>query len=203
MTGSSPVSNQRRRDIPRRRFCIDCLYALAAVSLAGCASIDPAGVTATQPASASPAPHFTLRGRISVRVGEKIDLAQIRWARLPDEERLEVFTPFGSQIAELVRMPGGRVTLRRDQEAISAESIGELTSSVLGVPLDMNAIAVWTQGIGLNENVSSEQRFGNGDAWQVTVERLQARGPHRFASRLTASRGDTVVRLVIDEWQAE
>ena len=144
-----------------------------------------------------------MRARISVRVGDKIDSGQIRWARLPNEERLEVFTPFGGQVAELVKVTNGRVTLRRDQETITAASIGELTSSVLGVPLDMDAIAIWTQGIGLRENESIEQRFGNGEAWQVTVGRLQTRGAHQFASRLSALSGDTVVRLVIDEWQAE
>ena len=197
------MATQRRRDFPWRRFCIDCMCVIAAVWLTGCASIEPPTGSSAPAASASPATFFTLRGRISVRVGDKIELGQIRWARLPDEERLELFTPFGSQVAELVRVTGGGVTLRRDHETLTAKSIGELTSSVLGVPLDMDAIATWTQGIGLREDESIEQRLGNGDIWQVTVERLQTRGPHQFASRLSALSGDTVVRLVIDEWQAQ
>jgi len=165
--------------------------------------MDPAPVMSAQAANSSPAKFFTMRGRISVRVGENIESGQIRWSKLPDEERLELFTPFGSQVAELVKVTNGRVTLRRDLETISAESFGELTLSLLGVPLDMDSIAAWTQGVGLKENESIEQQFGNGDKWQVTVERMQIRGVHRFASRLSAVSGDTIVRLVIDEWQAE
>ena len=122
---------------------------------------------------------------------------------MPGEERVQVFTPFGSQVAELVKSASGRATLRRGLETIAADSIDQLTRSLLGVPLDMDAIGIWTQGIGLKEDESSEQRFGNGDLWQVTVGRLQSRGVHRYASRLSAVKGDTVVRMVIDEWQAE
>lgn len=196
----------RRHDLLRRRFCVGLLPAIIVASLLpGCASIDPiAAASASAPAtSLSPAKYFTLRGRISVRVGDKIESAQIRWTKTPDEERLEVFTPFGSQVAELVKSAGGGVTLRREHEITTAESIAELTSSLLGVPLDMEAIAIWTQGIGLKENESIEQRLGNGDAWQVTVESLQNRGIHQYASRLSAISGDTVVRLVIDEWRTE
>ena len=107
------------------------------------------------------------------------------------------------QVAELVKSASGRATLRRGLETIAADSIDQLTRSLLGVPLDMDAIGIWTQGIGLKEDESSEQRFGNGDLWQVTVGRLQSRGVHRYASRLSAVKGDTVVRMVIDEWQAE
>jgi outer membrane biogenesis lipoprotein LolB len=171
--------------------------------LAGCVTTGPAPAPPARQAIALSADFFTLQGRISVRVGEKIESGQIRWAKLPDEERLEVFTPFGSQIAELVKVTGGQVTLRRDHEMLTAASIGELTSSLLGVPLDMDAIALWTQGIGLKDNEVAEQRLANGDVWQVTAERLRVSGVHRFASRVSAVKGDTVVRLVIDEWRAE
>ncbi len=198
------IANPRRRDLLRRRFCVGLLpVIIAAALLSSCASIDPIPAALAPTASLSPAKFFTLRGRISVRVGDRIESAQIRWVKLPDEERLEVFTPLGSQVAELVKGAAGGVTMRRDHETTTAESIAELTSSLLGVPLDMDAIASWTQGVGLKENESIEQRFGNGDAWQVTVERLQSRGIHQYASRLSAISGETVVRLVIDEWRAE
>ncbi len=114
-----------------------------------------------------------------------------------------MFTPFGSQVAELVKSSDGLVTLRRDQETRTAANVGELTASLLGVPLDMDSIAAWTQGVGLNENEETEKKFANGDAWHVTAERFQTQGIYRHVSRLIAIRGDTVVRLVVDEWQLE
>ncbi|MEO8101442.1 MAG: outer membrane lipoprotein LolB [Betaproteobacteria bacterium] len=176
---------------------------VAAVLLAAC--VAPA-IVPPMPAAPGAYPasvFFRLQGRLSVRVGDKIEIGHIRWARLPGEERLEISTPFGGQIAEIVKPANGDVVMRRSQEIVRAKSIGELTASLLGVPLDMDAIARWTQGIGLAEDEPVEQQFGNGDTWQVTVERLRVAGAFRYASRLSALRGDVVVRLVIDEWQAE
>lgn len=138
-----------------------------------------------------------------MRVNDRLESGQILWARLGTEERIELFTPFGNQVAELVKPKDSGVTLRRGREIDTAASMAELTLTLLGVPLDLDAMARWTQGIGLVEGVATERNFLNGDAWQVTVERLQPRGGHQFASRVSAVRGDIVVRLVIDEWRAE
>jgi len=170
------------------------------ILLQGCASL-PSSIEAAP--TALPATLFHLEGRISIRVGERLDPGKITWTRTAQEERIKFFTPFGSQVAELVKVAGGKVTLRRDQETMTADSISELTSVLLGVPLDMDSIAAWTQGIGLRENESVEKRFGNGDVWQVTAEKFQVRGDYRFVSRLTAISAETVVRLVIDEWRAQ
>ncbi len=195
---------QRRRENPRRRFRVGLLSVLVgAILMQGCASIVMPGKTMAQAASSTQAPFFTLHGRISVRVGDRLDTGKIQWSKLPTEERLQFFTPFGSQVAELIKAANKPVTLRRDQETLTAANIGELTASLLGVPLDMEAIATWTQGIGLNENEETEKRFANGDTWQVTAERFKMQGAHRIASRLSAIKGDTVVRLVVDEWRAE
>ena len=176
---------------------------VVAILVQGCASITTVPIATTPTQIAEQAKYFTLQGRISVRVGGRLDAGKIQWSKLASEERLQLFTPFGSQVAELVKTASGPVTLRRDKETLRAATIDELTTSLLGVPLDMDAIAAWTQGIGLNENEETGKKFANGDAWQVTVERFQSRGAHRFASRLSAIKGDTVVRLVVDEWKAE
>lgn len=147
--------------------------------------------------------YFVLQGRISVRVGDRIDTGNITWRRQSDEERLALFTPFGSQIAEILRQGTGRVQLRRDKETTFADSIDALTADVLGIALDMDAIAAWTQGAGLADGVQVEKRFANGEVWQVIAERLQVRNQHQFALRLSAFHGDTVVRLVVDEWHAQ
>lgn len=198
-----PPSQRRREDL-RRRFRVRLLpVLLGAILMQGCAAVGTAPVATVRSSNSTQALFFTLHGRISVRVGDRLDTGKIQWSKLPTEERLQLFTPFGSQVAELVKAANGTVTLRRDQETLTAATIGELTASLLGVPLDMDAIAAWSQGIGLNENEETEKKFANGDAWQVTAERFQAQGAHRFASRLSAIRGDTVVRLVVDEWHAQ
>lgn len=147
------------------------------------------------------AQHFLLSGRISVRVNDKIDSGQIRWYRRPQEERIGLYTPLGSQVAELVSDKDTRmVTLRQGSETVTAASVAELTQSLLGAPLDLDRMAAWVQGIGLRENEITDATLANGDSWRVTAERYQSSGNYRFASRVIATKGEIVVRLVIDEW---
>jgi outer membrane biogenesis lipoprotein LolB len=170
------------------------------ILIAGCASVATAPPA---PLPAIAANFFTLQGRISVRVGDKLESGRVSWIKLATEERIELFTPFGGQVAELIKPSSGRVTLRRGHEIESAATMEALTMALLGVPLDTEEVARWTQAIGLTDDIEAEKSFSNGDKWRVTAFRVQARGNHQFASRISAIRGDTVVRLVIDEWLAQ
>lgn len=190
----------RRPGILRRRFYVMAILLLAE-TIAGCGTTGHGRAGVPPPASAATAPYFLLKGRISVRTGDRIESGGIRWERGPAEERLEFFTPFGGQVAELVKRADGGVLLRRSQETVTAASMEALTASVLGVALDLDAIAAWIQGAGAIDGEMREQRLAGGDAWQVTAEQFQQVDAYRFAARLSALRGDTVVRLVVDEWQ--
>lgn len=194
----------RRREFFRRRFFVERASATMAVMLmAGCASV---GIAPPQPApstAATLANYFSLQGRISVRISDKLESGRVTWAKRPAEERIELFTPFGGQVAELIKGSSGRVTLRRGREIETAASMEALTLALLGVALDLEEVARWTQAIGLTDDVEAEKSFSNGDRWQVTASRIQGRGNHQIAARVSAVRGDTVVRLVIDEWRAE
>lgn len=152
-------------------------------------------------AAATLMPYFLLNGRISVRVSDKVDSGQIRWHRSANEERVGLYSPLGSQVAELLSDKRALlVTLQQGKDTIAASSVSELTQSLLGVPLDLDRVAEWTQGYRLRENEVTEVMLANGDQWSVTAERYVVSGNHRYASRVIAIKGDTVVRLVIDEW---
>ena len=179
------------------------LFFACAVLLVACTTTRaPPGTTPSMSVNeVAVAPYFSLSGRISVRVNDKIDSGQIRWTRGVEEERIGLYSPLGSQIAELVSdKKAGVVMLRQGTETVTSASVGELTQSLLGVRLELDRMAAWVQGVGLIENQATDVMLVNGEAWRVTAERYQTSGNFRFASRLSATRGDTAVRLVIDEW---
>ena len=183
-----------------------CAAVLTVVVLGACSNLQlPAAPTTVLPVEQkSLAQTFLLKGRISVRVNEKLDSGQILWRRTPDEERIGLYSPFGSQVAELVvDKQAGVVTLRQGKDILTAASVGALTQSLLGAPLDLDRLNEWVQGFGLVENEGTDVKLTNGETWRVNAERYHLtgdNGSYQFASKVTASRGDTVVRLVIDEW---
>ena len=156
------------------------------------------------------APYFSLTGRLSIRQNDRLDSVKIVWTRNEREERLKFFTPFGSQLAELVKAVQAdgsvAVTLNNGSQVTRAASIDDLTEAVLGVALGGDQIARWVQGVGLVENRPQEFRLRDGSVWQVTAERWQSwQDIYRYAGRLTATKiGDEIaLKLVVDEWSAK
>jgi outer membrane lipoprotein LolB len=187
------------------------LLSVCALFLTGCASLPNESADSARPTASVTKPkvaaHFLLSGRISVRVDDRLDSAKIVWERNPKEERLKFFSPFGSQLAEVSRIKGGRTTLIQGSETVAAESISQLTQSLLGVALETDEIARWVQGDGLTENVPFDFSSADGTVWRVTAEKFESTSEvdassYRFVSRLTATKGDTRVRFVVDEWKA-
>ncbi len=189
------------RGARRWTFFLGGLFVAGATSLAGCASAPE--VPVDSPAELSRyvvAPYFELKGRISVRVSDKIDSGQLTWTRDAAEERIGLYSPLGSQLAEVVQRKGEAARMQRDGEVAEAVSIDELAGRLLGVSLATQRVASWVQGVGLAEGQMVEQTLVNGERWMVTAERFQNAAPHRFVGRLSAVRGEITVRLVIDEW---
>ena len=191
---------------------------LAVMTMVACSSLPP-----SQPAvgrTTSEAQFFTLTGRLSIRQNDRLDSVKLVWSKDSREERLKFFTPFGSQLAELVKITpeNGRaeVTLNNGNQLTHAASIDELTESVLGVALEVDQIARWIQGAGLIEDLPQDIRLRDGSVWRVTAERFQnAQDIYRYAARISAVKGahtavgaqfvagDISLRLVVDEWSAQ
>jgi outer membrane biogenesis lipoprotein LolB len=183
-------------------------FLACAAALSGCATLpnETARPTATV-TTPKVAAHFSLSGRISVRIDDRLDSAKIVWERNQNEERLKFFSPFGSQLAEVSRFKGGRTTMIQGNETTAAESIAELTQALLGVALETDEVARWVQGDGLTENVPFDFASADGTVWRVTAEKFESAtstdtSGYRYVSRLTATKGATRVRFVIDEWKA-
>ncbi len=196
-----------RVNMRETRSLVAASYVLMAWLLNACETLPLASIAPV--ANTSIATRFSLTGRLSIRSGERLDSVKLVWLKDQHEERLQFFTPFGSQVAEVSQVDGGIAILRQGREVITAESLGTLTESFLGVALDTGEIGKWIQGVGLDDGESRDLRLRDGSTWRVTAERMQTAttlnrpgGIFRYAARLTAVKGDITIRLVVDEWQA-
>lgn len=185
-----------------------------ALTQSACVSVAPPSDAATLAPSRF-VEKFNLSGRLSVRVAERLDSARFTWERAgAGNETLKFFTPFGSQIAEVVAATG-RATLTRGKEVESAASETELIERVLGVRLSTTEIARWLQGVGLDApgaalDATSAALDATSAApraeWKIVAENFTLRDGAKIASRITATRGvgadEISVRLVIDEFHA-
>lgn len=181
-----------------------------AAAMGGCANLRPddhriAHMHAVEPTVAF-VERFELTARISLRVADRVDIMKISWARLPPNESLQIFTPFGAQIAQVTADQNGAAVSRAGDGNVSASAanIADLMGAVIGVRLDTAALARWVQGFDLQNTVDlvAFAEAGVKQTWNVRVENFRMIDGARVANRVDAISGDTVIRIVIDEFRA-
>lgn len=184
--------------IPLRIRCAAVL-----VLLAGCAQIAPRedGIPA-----AAYVPQFELQGRLSVRDGQRGEFGTLRWQRTASSQRIVLLSPLGQTVAQLTQPSGGKAVLVANNETRTAGSLSDLTRDALGTPVPIDELAHWVQGHAYAPAASravaaAATQFQHG-GWQVEAENYRLIDGSAIAGRLTAIKGDVVVKLVIDEWKA-
>jgi outer membrane lipoprotein LolB len=155
-----------------------------AAALSGCATVAPPST----PAELSAPGSFELAARISVRQGDKLDIAKLRWTHRIGSDLWVISSPIGTELAR-IEGDGATVVLVRAGEApVKARSFAELTRATLGVALDPELMARWLQG--------ADPTLDGG--WRVEVDERATDGTAR---RLTAIHANTVVKLVVDSFR--
>ena len=136
---------------------------------------------------------FEVSGRLALRQGDRSDIAKLRWTRHRDSDLWVISSPLGNEVARLESRSQGATLTRAGSASESADSFQALTEKLLGIALDPATVAGWLHGTAPGTEP--------GD-WKVTIDEKQRAGDVDLAKRITATRGDVVVRLVVDEYRA-
>lgn len=133
-----------------------------------------------------------MSGRISVRVADRNDIAKLRWTHRPATDAWVVSSPIGNEVARIDADAAGAVLRRAGAPDERSSSFAELTERLFGAALEPVALAGWLHG------AKAAVHAG----WNVTIDESQRAGAVDLARRITATRGDTVVKLVVDGYRA-
>jgi outer membrane biogenesis lipoprotein LolB len=134
-----------------------------------------------------------MSGRLSVRQGDRSDIARLRWAHRAQSDQWVFASPIGNEVARIESSAKGAVLERAGAPREEAASFEELTQRVLGIGLDPKELSAWLHG--------KDSASGAAD-WKVTIDEKQSAGAVELARRVTATRGDVVVKLVVDDYKA-
>ena len=135
---------------------------------------------------------FEMSGRLALRQGDRSEIARLRWTHRPGGDVWVIASPLGNEVARIESGSAGATLTQAGGGGAQADSFEELTERVLGVALSPALLAGWLHG---SPSAAPSE-------WKVTLEEKQAAGRVEIARRIGAQRGDTTVRLVVDEYRS-
>jgi outer membrane lipoprotein LolB len=185
-------------------FAVSC-------GITGCVSFPSSRESVNSSQAPAYHPHFELAGRISVMKGQHGESGHLRWVRSQEMQEIALLSPLGQTVAEISQPDKQSATLRTGGEMRSAPTFDALVQGALGTAVPIHDLAYWIQGVtdiqsgqaAINESDSAgrpEKLVHSG--WEISIEGYQRLGAAIVATRLRAIKGDTVVKIIIDEWTA-
>ena len=157
--------------------------------LAGCATAPPQPLPALKHVPNA----FELSARLAIRQGEHNEIARLRWTRRHNADVWILATPLGNEVARIESGPQGAVLHRGGEPSEEAPSFEALTERILGVGIDPAKLAAWLHGQPVPANVAAQ--------WRVTVDESRQAGALTIARRMTATSGEVMVRLFVDDYR--
>jgi outer membrane lipoprotein LolB len=156
-------------------------WALLALALAGCASLEPSSIEK---------PEFDLAGRIAARYRDESFSGTLSWRHAHGADEMLISSPLGQGIARIAR-DGGMVTLTTaEPREYRAADVEALTEQVLGFRVPLEGLAQWVRGRPAPELESR--------GWQVEYQERDAQGRPK---RLRVTYPGVELRLAISEWK--
>ncbi len=145
-----------------------------------------------------------------MRYGTENLSGKIIWAHLPARDEVELATPLGNQVAQLLRTPDQATLTDSQQRVSSAPDVETLTERQLGWRLPLAGLSLWVRGmvVGVAEMVQRDPRGRieklHQAGWQVEYAYDPSSGsdlPRRLIMKYERGAEPLEIRIVVDRWE--
>jgi outer membrane lipoprotein LolB len=190
-----------------------------ALGLQSCAQ---APVKTSQPSPTANATHlakvatiqtYTLNGRMGLQTSGQGFSGRLHWQHTPSHDDISLFSPFGGQVAQIVKTDA-QVTLTDDKgRSISASDIKTLMNKQLGWHIPVDALEDWALGRPAktaSSNPVEPQWDAQGrlqsfkqDGWAVKYKSYKQTNGYDLPSKLTLRKEGLYLKLLVETWDIQ
>lgn len=193
-----------------RRLALPCLC--AAALLAGCQTL-PQGAPPSDTAAVAIRPQaeaFSLAGRLAASDGVRKAAGRFAWEHTPTREQFTVFSPLGQIMAQITAETGEAVYRGANGETLRETDLHTLLPKLLGdVLVTVPELTCWVQASACGgQTVTEYDRVGRplhlttNNGWHIAYDGYADDAPTAPVRKLTATRGDARLQLLLDQWHA-
>lgn len=191
------------------RFSL-CVLGGCAALLAGCQSL-PTGEAGGEAAVVvrPQASAFSLSGRLTASDGVHKAAGRFHWEHAPAREEFTVLSPLGQVMAQISADAQQAVYRDASGETLYEPDLQTLLPHLLGeVPVTVESLACWVQAVACagahivaRDAQGRPLRLVDDAGWQVEYGAYREEAGDAPVYRLTATRKDARLQILIDQWQ--
>ncbi len=154
--------------------------------------------------------HWNLQGKLSVTQGKRNDSLLInQWQQ--DDTNFEIHVSSALLGLGATRIEGSSKYIglhQPDEESVYSDSPEALLQQALGWSLPLESLAYWVKGIPA-PNHPAELKFDNNGQpfhltqsdWQIELDRYQPLGDMMLPHKITMSRENVRLKVVVTDWR--
>lgn len=159
---------------------------------------------------------FVLTGKVGVREADDSFSANLLWHQMGDAFEIDLWGPLGQGRVKLIKK-NDEISLESEKGVLARGEPEAVMRTHLGWSLPLEVLPAWVQGgpfdgipaTGLRQDEAGRVLEFEQLGWEVVLERYQSvpvdassdAPPRDLPRRLTATREDARVRLVISGWR--
>lgn len=184
------------------------LWLVLLCALAGCAGRQPASQTAaTSQAADALGEHWQLKGRLALSNGRDGGSGTLTWQNSPQVSQLAFVGAFGRGSWRLTVTPGQAELTLSDGQIRRAADVTALIEAATGWQVPVQALRHWVTGQAEPGVPASVEAHPEGyltslrqHGWLVQFAGRRQVGDTSAPRKITATRGDERVRLLVKSW---
>jgi len=151
---------------------------------------------------------FSLKGRLGVMTKPKGFSGRVTWQHTPEHDDIDVFSPLGGKVANILRTPAQVLLTNSKNEQISAPNAEALTEKTLGFRLPLSGLSHWTLGkpsdTGLVNYVTWDE-YGRINAmqqngWDIKYQDYQMQEGYFLPRKITLRTDTLIIKVIAEKW---
>lgn len=152
--------------------------------------------------------HFSLTGRLGVMTNPKGFSGRVAWQHTSDKDNIDVFSPLGGKVANIIKTDEEVVLTNSKDERISSPDAETLTEETLGFRLPLSGLSYWALGrpsdTGLVEYVTWDEsgRINKlkQNGWDIQYQDYEANEGYFLPKKIVLRTDELIIKLIVEKW---
>ncbi len=150
---------------------------------------------------------FSLKGRLGVVTNPRGFSGGIDWQHQTADDNIDVYSPVGGKVANIVKNPSGVTLTSQDGHSVSAKDAETLTEATLGWRLPLNGLSDWALGKPTASKIDASSWDENGrltslkqDGWDISFDNYAENSGYFLPSKIVLKSEKVNLKLLVENW---